>query len=271
MDDYAFYGHSLFETLLARAGRFRFLDFHWYRLQSAAPALQLTPPDWQTFLNHLETVPLDQDYVVRLTLLRQGGRWSDKPQRTAIDVRWRPCSPLRISTQRLLLESQLLPEKDPLRRFKSGNRLLYQHRLTHAQNLGYDDMLLVDRNNRVLETTLSNVYVLLNGEWVTPPLTDSLLPGTVRGYLIQQKYCREYPIRQRDIFQASALAVTNAVQGVVPVEAIQVENGSSRLFTVALVMQLTNQIQNTPYRSLTEWRQAKLEAHFRPWPPPNLY
>lgn len=58
--------------------------------------------------------------------------------------------------------------------------------LAEAKSAGFDDSLLLNENGFVSETTIANLVFNLNGEWVTPPLSDGVLPGVMRALLIEK-------------------------------------------------------------------------------------
>ena len=55
-----------------------------------------------------------------------------------------------------------------------------------AQNSGFDDFLLINSQGYVSETSIANLVLQINGFWVTPPLSDGVLPGVMRALLIEK-------------------------------------------------------------------------------------
>jgi branched-chain amino acid aminotransferase len=67
----------------------------------------------------------------------------------------------------------------------------------------------------------ANVFAVLDGRIVTPPVSAGALPGTARAALLEASMQQGTPILERalsqaDIARAEAVFVTNAVSGVVP-------------------------------------------------------
>lgn len=58
--------------------------------------------------------------------------------------------------------------------------------LKDAQSEGFDDFLLINSHHCVTETAVANLVFRLNGKWVTPPLSDGVLPGVMRALLIER-------------------------------------------------------------------------------------
>ncbi len=221
MDDYALYGYSVFETFLAKRGCFWRLDCHWRRLCASAHALGLAPPSWARFVEKVAAVhDADQVETIRCTLLKQGGRWSAKPDGTETRVFAKPCAPSVERGVRLGVHAQGLPCDDPMRAHKCGARLAYQHGFELARRQGVDDCLFFDRQDRLLETSVSNVFALVDGEWRTPAVSLGLLPGIARAWALERGMAREAVLHVQDLAQCAALAVTNSTHGVMPVVAI---------------------------------------------------
>lgn len=58
--------------------------------------------------------------------------------------------------------------------------------LRDAQNAGFDDFLLINSYGHVTETAIANLVFQIDDSWVTPPLTDGVLPGVMRALLIEK-------------------------------------------------------------------------------------
>jgi branched-chain amino acid aminotransferase len=58
--------------------------------------------------------------------------------------------------------------------------------LTQAQSAGFDDYLLINREDHVTETAIANLILQIDNQWITPPLSDGVLPGVMRALLIEK-------------------------------------------------------------------------------------
>ena len=76
-----------------------------------------------------------------------------------------------------------------------------------------DDVVLVNERGEVVETTIANLAVRMEGEWLTPPLDAGCLPGVYREELIDQGALREQALTVGDLVEADEVAVVNSVQG----------------------------------------------------------
>ena len=97
---------------------------------------------------------------------------------------------------------------------KTSMRRRYQEaRLRHP---GADDVLLVNLNGEVTESTIANVIVRIDGTWVTPPLASGCLPGVMRRVLLEAGEITEASVLVSDLDRAEELALINSVRLQVP-------------------------------------------------------
>jgi para-aminobenzoate synthetase/4-amino-4-deoxychorismate lyase len=93
---------------------------------------------------------------------------------------------------------------------KTSMRRRYREaRLRHP---GADDVLLVNLNGEVTESTIANVIVRMDGSWVTPPLASGCLPGVMRRVLLEAGEITEAPVLVSDLDRAEELALINSVR-----------------------------------------------------------
>jgi para-aminobenzoate synthetase / 4-amino-4-deoxychorismate lyase len=86
-----------------------------------------------------------------------------------------------------------------------------------------NDVLLVDQDDHVLECGTANVFVVLGGVVVTPPLDGRILPGTVRRRVLSiladdGRRSAERVVGLAELASASEVFVTSSIAGVQPVE-----------------------------------------------------
>jgi branched-chain amino acid aminotransferase len=66
----------------------------------------------------------------------------------------------------------------------------YSHRLdilNSAKESGFDEAVIINDRNKVCEGSVTNLLVNLDGKWITPPISDGVLPGIMRALVIE--YC----------------------------------------------------------------------------------
>ncbi len=107
-----------------------------------------------------------------------------------------------------------------------------------AASLGVDDVLFFNTQGQATETTIANLFMITQNRLYTPPLTCGLLAGIIRQRILTKACdwgiaCEELPLTQKQLYEADALFVCNALQGIQPVQ--QLDNtpyGSHPLLAV---------------------------------------
>ena len=81
-------------------------------------------------------------------------------------------------------------------------RFPYDHRfklLKSAQDEGFDDCVLFNVKNEVTESAVANLLFLIQGSWVTPPISAGVLPGVIRAIAIEECDVKVRPIHISEI------------------------------------------------------------------------
>ena len=197
---------DLLETLALTGGQFRRLDDHLERLQRAAvhfnypfDALAL-----QLCLYHLATAHPQGAWRVRL-LLNAAGR----PHAEAFALQPTP-EPVRLQ-----LATRPFPEAhSEFVRFKTTRRAHYAAFAPNPSDApGIFDTVLWNEAGEITESTFGNIAVLLDGRWVTPPLSCGLLGGVGRAVLLQQGRMQEAVVRLEDLPRVQGWAFINSLRG----------------------------------------------------------
>ena len=80
------------------------------------------------------------------------------------------------------------------------------------------DGIVVDSDGALLEAALGNLWLRVQGRWLTPPLDGRVLPGIARAILLERASAAgiaalEQPLTFADLHSADAIAHSNAVYG----------------------------------------------------------
>ena len=81
----------------------------------------------------------------------------------------------------------------------SGNYLNSVMAKLDALRAGFDDAILLDSKSSVSEGTGENIFVIKNGEIVTPPTSASILVGITRGSIMKIAQDMGMEIKERDV------------------------------------------------------------------------
>jgi branched-chain amino acid aminotransferase len=230
------YGDGLFETMLMRGGEIPLLPLHLARMRASARALGIPfDPDraGQACIDLVSAVRTAEasgggntagaEFVVRLTLSRgpAGKRGYQPPPdpapttMVAVAPYQRPTGPLSAITA-----SFRIHENSPLTAHKSLSALEKVLAKSEAAQSGCDEALLLNQAGRIAEGAATNLFIVRQGLWMTPPLTDGCLPGVMRQRILNLTHGLEWKITPADLFRCDGAYLTNAVQGCLPLAAL---------------------------------------------------
>lgn len=119
------------------------------------------------------------------------------------------------AAQLVALSSQLVDSKDPALRHKTTQRHVYQRaRNQVVADFGdHVEPLLVNERSEITESDIANVVFELQGKKYTPPLDCGLLPGVMRGMLLDAGDIEERILTVQDLTRVDALFLINDLRG----------------------------------------------------------
>lgn len=222
---------GVFESMRFTSGHVPFLALHVQRLHAAldahgmnvpnslqAEVLQTTIQEWH------EKWGVRSDVRIRLTAFRAGeGAYAPETD----DVSW-------VATATTMTEEGFgLPAKGldvdiyqdlvkhigALSKFKNLASTVYIHAARHAAQRGWGDALILNADQRIIESSRSNLFVVSNGVLYTPSLDDGCVGGIMRSVLIRAAVDHgvkvyEAALTPQTLLQADELFLTNAVRGI---------------------------------------------------------
>ena len=111
-----------------------------------------------------------------------------------------------------------LKPQSKISNLKSINSLLYVMAAKYSSENNYNDVFLMNTNNKIIETTNSNIFILKKGIVFTPPLLDGCVDGSMRNLLMhitkQHYQISIKSINEEDINKCEELILSNAISGV---------------------------------------------------------
>ena len=108
-------------------------------------------------------------------------------------------------------------EGSKLSRIKSlnyGDNILA---VMEAQRAGVDDALMMNNKGHIACGTNCNVFIVKDGKWITPPLSDGVLSGITRSKILQEKEALEASFDEKALKSADQVFITNSIIGLRPV------------------------------------------------------
>lgn len=225
------YGDGLFETILVKSGRATLLDRHLQRLQRGADRLKL---ELDIPLIGREVIAVAAQLgggVLKLTVTRGAGpRGYRLPQQPV---------PLRIIQTGAAPDVEAA-QRDGVQLFPCQTRLAQQPALAGIKHLNrleqvlaraewhdgrYAEGLMCDTAGNVIEGTMSNIFLRISDQWVTPDLSVCGISGVMRDYLVEalQDAGEVVTIRSvttNELQDCTELFCCNSVIGVWPVVSV---------------------------------------------------
>ena len=201
-------GFEIFETIHAsREHGCRHLARHLARLQASC-AYFGHPFSAQQARAEADAacaaLPADTPHRLRLAVQPDG----------AIVVQAAPLAPL-VEPVELLLAAETVDANDLFARHKTSIRSRYDAAWKAADAVGAFDSLFFNERGELAEGGRSNVFVRVGGRWYTPPLSSGVLPGVMRGLLLEDPAWNaiECPISRETLERAQEIVVCNALRG----------------------------------------------------------
>lgn len=213
------HGFGLFETIKLDQGRLCFWRQHWQRLVESAEAIGLECPCSEADARRAayELVQLDglENCAIKLSLVRiaSGAQlylYARDYQPAASQVR------LRFS------RAVPLNESSPLAGHKTHNYMENLLLLEQCRLAGYHDLLRSNTAGALAETTVANIFCVVDGVLHTPSLDTGVLPGVIREEVLRLAHqanvqCQEDIYLDYILEDADCVFLTNSLQGMVSV------------------------------------------------------
>ena len=200
----------LIETLRADAsGEISLWDWHLARLTRSADVLGFSKPPADLREQVAAHALANQETRIRLLFSREG----------AVTLTSAPLGALALPA-RLRLASDVLGPSAVL----DSQELLLQHKSTHrpwyaqasawlADHPACFDLLFANERGEWCEGSRTNLYVMHEGVWLTPPTAAGCLPGTQRARLLATGSVRIATLHLADLHPTSRIRLSNALRG----------------------------------------------------------
>lgn len=213
---------GVFETLLVRAGRVRFLGEHLRRSAAGCAYFELAGAP------SAEALRIEAERLLATKGLAEGVlRWSISraPGGCEWQMTLEPPRPHMAKPVWTATFGPALPPPDRARPHKHLGRQLWREALISARAQGYDEVILTDSTGQIVEGAISNVFCVTDGVLRTPPLAAGPLPGVTRAQVLALAAQLGIPtaetrLTSADLQAAQELFVTNALIGVRPLSAL---------------------------------------------------
>src|SRR5260221_6150409 len=228
------YGGSVFETIRVYGGKPFALAEHLARLErSAARVFIPLPVAVDVVAVEIERgIGLSQevDSFVRVMLTRGTGPLgldpdlAEKPSRVVLVEPFVPPTEETYNRgiEAITVHAARPSDATPAAGAKVANYLTSLLAIREARPRGAVEAFIVAARGTVLERTTSHVFLVKNGELVTPPENAGILAGITRAYLLRaadalglETSLRE--VRENELFEADELFISSTLREIIPV------------------------------------------------------
>lgn len=232
------YGEGVYETLRTFNGQPFLFDRHMQRLRNSSGMLRLTVPCGDDELERrcrdtMNAAGLgrgpDSEAYIRILLTRGIGELSYDPDACPVPSVIVIVKPQIDPPAEAYEQGIKLAVVDVIRNhpgtvnplIKSNNLLNNALAMQEAVRRGAFEGIMRNFRGELAECTTANLFLVMDGVALTPPLASGLLPGITRAFVIEVGKeagipVREAVLRDDDLTKADEVFITSTTRGVVP-------------------------------------------------------
>lgn len=204
------HGFGLFETIRVRGGEALRLDWHLERLAAGAAFLGLDAPPPRAEL---------EDFARRRCGLGDcaAGVLRLYAYDASLELALTPGLPPPVGEAAAGIASTVRRlSGSPLCRFKTLSYLENILLVREAEGRGCFDLIALNEAGRLADGGRTNLFLVREGEILTPPVADGALPGVARRALLEAGLVREAALHPADLETCEAAFLANALRLVLP-------------------------------------------------------
>jgi len=215
------YGDGLFETMKLDQGKILLEELHFRRLMKGLELLKFERPKlFSTGKLAAEIIQLaEKNQVrelgrVRLSVFRGNGGLYDADRALQYLIE---CWPLPDSFSRMNengLEIGIYPDAPKqvslFSGLKSANFLPYTMASIYAKENRLNDCLLLNQEGHIADSTIANLFICKDGQFITPGPEQGAVDGVMRNYLVREMRAARYEVEEGPV-SISALESANEV------------------------------------------------------------
>jgi len=224
---------GLYETIAVVGGDPVRLDAHLARLRVGADVIGLRLPDGDLVAALKEVAAANNinEGALRLTLTRgpapRGILPPEKPQPTLLITGTSQDLTPPEGVRAIIATCTRRNEHSPLSRIKTTNCLDGILAAQEAAQQKADDALLLSTAGNLAEAAVANLFLVLDGRTVTPPIEDGALPGVMRAAVIEALGAVEQTLAPDALENASEAFLTSAlgIRPLIEVDGVAIGSG----------------------------------------------
>jgi len=217
------YGDAVFSTVRIRAGQPQLWSLHWQRLCHSMQRLGFAALGETTVLQQVLASISAPEQVLKVLVSRgEGARGYgtlgiSEPQLYCWTAPLPDYQQVRMYGLRLGLAQMRLAQQPLLAGIKHCSRLETVLLKREAEQSGFDDLLVCDQQDFLIEATAANLLLWRDGQWWTPELHQAGVAGVMRQLLLDTRLATTALLSVTELDNVESMALCNALSGIVPV------------------------------------------------------
>ena len=168
-------GNGVFETIRTVDNKPWAMSRHMRRAVASAHQLGFRIPAEDLVRNSVAKLLDTEQHANGLLRLSfgQNGNWS------AVHLAYEP---VRHGAKLLTYDKEIAVAGQPIKSYPYDHRLEI---LEAIKALGADEAIVCNDKGKICEGSVTNLLLLVDDKWVTPPISDGVLPGIMRALVIE--------------------------------------------------------------------------------------
>lgn len=239
------YGDGVFETIRIIEGHLKYLNFHLERMRKGLQLLEINVSNAD--LKNLEVCinqlliknEIEKGGLLRIIAQRRGlGKYTPESNNVLFYLETEDSLQngyvLNKQGLKIDISKKIKIYPTSFSPYKSLNAIPYVLAAKEKEESKFDELLLLNTKEMLVEATSSNLFIVNNGKVITPNLSDGGVSGIMRRVIINKIKHHNFTFEEREIevkelVDAQEVFLTNAVHGIQWVGAYQAKRYFKKL------------------------------------------
>ncbi len=202
-------GFGVFETIKVENSLPLRLQLHYSRMSRSLHALGIgSLPEFEQVRKEIFRNDLKNANYLKITATKNG---------ISFETGFRNIPVQKVKL--LIIENTFVNSKNPMLLHKTTDYSFFREITNFAETKNCYDGIILNEKGNITQTGKCNIYFeTREGEIITPPLTEGLLPGTIRTIMLKRGIVREKIIQAEEINKFKKCFVSNSLIGVIEAE-----------------------------------------------------
>ena len=227
------YADGFFESMLVVNNTIPLFDLHYGRIQTSLTAYKIIPKDnldssvlKESLLSLANSSGLENSARIRLTIYRSnegGGKFipSSNQADWIASIERNETVGFQLNDKGITISifEDLKKIPDQFSKFKNIQSQIYIQAGIYAQKKKFGDVLILNSEDKIIEATSSNVFLVSGGDLFTPKLSSGPVGGVMRASIINLAISLgikvfECNLTPQELLRADEVFLTNAINGI---------------------------------------------------------